>query len=135
MRRRERTGRLTAVVLGVAVLSSCGASEESAPAPVTVTPPGPNSTYDAEELAVYREAVRRVAAFEARHEAEALEVLSTGTSSIMSFQDNAAEVVLVRCVVMSEDDDPVVQEVVVERYENLTWRIGEFTTTEQPCDG
>lgn len=73
-------------------------------------------------------------------------VLSTRATSIASFQDNAAEIVLVRCTDQSDlgmtrhrervpavHREPVIQEVVVHRYENRTWAIGEFTTTGRPC--
>lgn len=75
-------------------------------------------------------------------------VLSTTATSIKSFQDNAAEVVLLRCTDQSDlgmtragqpvpatYDEPVAQDVVLIRYENLTWIIGEFTTTGEPCAG
>jgi len=71
-------------------------------------------------------------------------VLSTTAESIKSFQDNAAEVVLVRCTDQSDlgmtqdglpvpvlHDEPVVQRVVVRRSENHTWRIGQITTNRQ----
>ena len=71
--------------------------------------------------------------------------LSTTAECIKSFQDNAAEVVLVRCTDQSDlgmtkdglpvsavRDEPVVQRV-VRRSENHTWRIGQITTTDKSC--
>lgn len=102
---------------------------------------------------MYREAVRRLAELEARERnrtkaARPPVVLSTRAISVKSFQDNAAEVVLERCIDRPDaartrngvrrpaaHDEPVVQEVVVVRYENRTWRIGPFTTTDRPCEG
>ena len=73
-------------------------------------------------------------------------VLSTDVVSIESFQDNAAEVVLRRCTDQSDlgvtragvpvpavHEAPVIQEVAVYRYENLTWRIGTISNTDTPC--
>jgi hypothetical protein len=75
-------------------------------------------------------------------------VLGIRVTSIESYQDNAAEVVLERCIDRSDvgmtrdgvpvpavHDVPVVQRVVVNRYENRTWRIGAIETTDRPCDG
>ena len=75
-------------------------------------------------------------------------VLSTRVTSIKSYQDNAAEVVLERCTDQSDlgmteggvpvpavHDEPVLQRVVVHRYENRTWRIGAVETTGRPCSG
>jgi hypothetical protein len=137
---------------------------------------------------LFREAVRRVEAFEAanqpilaagtatpqakdfyqrrlrmwepsyqllqRYEREGIKVahrpvvLGTEPGSIKSFQDDAAEIVLRRCTdqsglgmtrngsaVPAEHEEPVIQEVVVVRYENRTWRIGSFTTTDERCSG
>lgn len=74
------------------------------------------------------------------------EVLSTEVASVKSFQDNAAEIVLRRCTDPSDlgvtrdgvplpaaHEAPVIQEVVVLRYENRTWRLGPLTTTDTPC--
>ena len=73
-------------------------------------------------------------------------VLSTRATSIKSFQDNAAEIVLSRCTDQSDlgttrngepvrpvHEEPVIQTVVVHRWENRTWRIGAITTTNTPC--
>jgi len=73
-------------------------------------------------------------------------VLSTTAESIKSFQDNAAEVVLIRCTDQSDlgmtkdglpvpavHDEPVVERVVVQRSENHIWRIGQITTTDERC--
>lgn len=75
-------------------------------------------------------------------------VLSTEAASVKDFQDDAAEVVLERCTDQSDlgmtqngsplpatYDEPVVQQVVVIRYENRTWRIASVTTTGKPCAG
>jgi len=75
-------------------------------------------------------------------------VIRTEPASIKSYQDNAAEVVLSRCTDQSDlgmtqdgallppvHEEPVIQEVVVHRYENRTWLIGTFTTTDRPCGG
>ncbi len=75
-------------------------------------------------------------------------VLSTEPASVKDFQDNAAEIVLRRCTdqsdlgmtqrgtpVPAEYDEPVIQEVVVSRSENGTWRIDASTTTGEPCSG
>lgn len=75
-------------------------------------------------------------------------VLSTGMAAIKSFQDNAAEVVLIRCTDQSDlgvtregvvlppvHEDPVIQEVVVNRYENRTWKIESIVTTDRLCAG
>ncbi len=73
-------------------------------------------------------------------------VLSTRATSIKSFQDNAAEIVLSRCTDQSNlgttrngepvrpvHEQPVVQTVLVHRWENRTWRIGPIATTKDPC--
>lgn len=89
-----------------------------------------------------------------RHERERIKVarrpvvLSTRVISVKSFQDNAAEVVLERCTDQSDlgvtrdgvpvpavHDEPVLQEVVVHRYENRTWLIGTVETAGRPCVG
>jgi len=75
-------------------------------------------------------------------------VVSTEPASIQSFQDNAADIVLRRCIDESDrevtrgghrvpwgHDEPVVQEVTVHQYENRTWEIGTFVTTDEPCLG
>jgi hypothetical protein len=75
-------------------------------------------------------------------------VLSTRVTSLESFQDNAAEVVLERCTDQSDvgmtrggvpvpavHDEPVLQRVVVHRYENRTWRVGAVETTGRLCSG
>ena len=177
---------LVAVGTTAVLLAGCGTAEPNA-TPASA-PSSPSPTYDAEELAVYREAVRRVEDFEARNQpilaagratrqakelyretlrdwessyaqlvanerdgiriARAPVVLGTEATSIQSFQDDAATVVLARCTDQSHlgttlageplpavHAEPVIQEVVVRRYENRTWRIGEFTTTDRPCTG
>ena len=73
-------------------------------------------------------------------------VLSSEPVFIQAFQDNAADVVVLRCTDQSDlgmtqdgtplpavHEQPVVQEVDVRRYENLVWRIGTFETTGSPC--
>lgn len=75
-------------------------------------------------------------------------ILATEAASIESFQDNAAEIVLRRCADQSTTratrdgllipiphEGPVVQNVVVYRYENSTWSIGKIETTDEPCEG
>ena len=110
--------------------------------PVT-TPaaPGDEGPYNREERALYREAVRRVEAHERRRfvregvpDARRPVVLSTEAGSIQSFQDDAAHILLRRCIDAAEHG-PVVQEVFVVRYENRTWRIRSFATTDEPCSG
>lgn len=180
------TALLAAVGITALLLAGCTAAGPDSTA--MPAPSSPSPSYDAEELAVYREAVRRVEDFEARNQpilaagratrkakelyretlrdwqssyaqlranerdgiriARAPVVLSTEATSIQSFQDDAATVVLARCTDQSDlgatrdgeplpavDEGPVIQEVVVRRYENRTWRIGEFTTTDRPCTG
>jgi hypothetical protein len=87
-----------------------------------------------------------------RHEREHVRVarapvvLSTEPASVLSFQDNAAHVVLTRCTDWSDlgitrdgerlpavDEQPVTQEVEIRRYEDLSWRIVRLTTTGRPC--
>ena len=75
-------------------------------------------------------------------------VLSTRAVSIKDFPDSAGEVILRRCrdqsdlgmtrrgvPVPAEYDEPVIQEVVVSRSENGTWRIDSSTETGEPCSG
>lgn len=103
----------------------------------------------------YRETVKDWRSHYARlrsHEKEGIQVarrpgmLGTEVASVKSFQDNAAEIVLRRCTDQSDlgmtrdgvplpaaHEAPVIQEVVVLRYENRTWRIGRLTTTDTPC--
>ncbi len=179
---------IVAVLTAVALLTGCGGSESPSPAVPTSAAPEEQRTYDEEERAVYREAVRRVDEFEARnqpilaagqatrqarefyrdtllrwrssyeqlqsYEREGIRVarrpgvISTRATSIKSFQDDAAEVVLRRCTDQSDlgmsragvplpavHAEPVIQEVVVYRAENRTWLIGPFTTTDKPCAG
>ena len=182
---RHRVALLAAVGITV-LLAGC---ETATPEPTSTSAPAATSpSYDDEELAVYREAVRRVEDFEARNQpilaagratrqakelyretlrdwrssyaelranqrdgiriARAPVVLGTEATSIQSFQDDAATVVLARCTDQSDlgttkdgaplpavHPEPVIQEVVVRRYENRTWRIGERTTTDRPCSG
>ena len=175
-----------AVITAVTAIAGCQGSEPAGSSVSTPTASERHTPYDEEELAVYREAVRRVDNFEARNqpilaagkatkEAKAFYqhtllkwrssfeqlqsyeeqgikiarrpvVLSTTATSIKSFQDNAAEVVLRRCTDQSHlqmtragvplpavHEEPVIQEVVVYRSENRTWRIGPFKTTDTPC--
>jgi len=183
------TGLLTAVVIAAAsMLAGCQAAEPAGSSVRTPAASEPSPTYDEEELAVFREAVRRVDRFEARNQpilaagkatqqakafyrdtllkwrssyeqlrsyeqegikiAHRPEVISTAPTSIKSFQDNAAEVVLRRCTDLSDlqmtragvllpavHEEPVIQEVVVYRSENRTWSIGPFKTTDTPCSG
>ncbi len=187
--RATATRRVVAgTTMAAALLGGCGGSPAPRPVePVQTTPEGQRS-YNREELAVFREAVRRVAAFESAnqrflaagratrrakvfyrdhllewqpdyeqlqtYEREGIRiahhprVLSTTATSIKSFQDNAAEVVLTRCTDQSDLGmtkagrpvpatyvEPVVQEVVVHRHENRTWFIGGITTTGATCTG
>jgi hypothetical protein len=73
-------------------------------------------------------------------------VISTEPYSIQSFQDGAADVVVLRCLDQSElgvtkngdplevvHGQPVLQKVDIRRYENRTWRIGTFETTDTSC--
>ena len=63
-------------------------------------------------------------------------MLRTRAVSVKSFQDDAAEIVLERCVEdPSGSAGPVLQQVTVHRRENRTWRIGEVTTTDEACSG
>jgi hypothetical protein len=75
-------------------------------------------------------------------------VLSTEPVSIKDFQDSAAEVVLRRCTDQSDlgvtrdgtplpptYDEPVIQKVVVIRFENRSWHIDSSTTTGERCSG
>lgn len=179
---------LAAAAAVTTVLVACQGSGQTSPVLPTSPATQSRTTYDEEELALFRQAVRRVAEFEARNQpilaagkltrhakqlyrstlrewqasyaqlqsherdgirvARAPVVLSTEATSIKSFQDDAAEVTLVRCTEQSElgvsqagvllpavHEEPVLQKVVVHRYENRTWRIGEFTTTSRPCSG
>lgn len=178
---------LTAALMSAATcVAGCQASEQPDPTVPTAPASEQNGTYNKDELAVYREAVRRVEGFEARnqpilaagkatrqarkfyrdtlfmwqlsweqlqrYELEGIRiarrpaVISTEATSIKSFQDNAAEVILSRCTDQSDlgmtragvplpavHDGPVIQVVVVNRYENRTWRLGPFETTDRPC--
>jgi hypothetical protein len=75
-------------------------------------------------------------------------VLSIEPTSIKDFPDSAGEVILRRCIDQSdlgmtrhgrplpaEHEEPVIQEVVVSRSENGTWRIDASSTTGEPCTG
>jgi hypothetical protein len=75
-------------------------------------------------------------------------VLSTEAASVKDFPDSAAEIILRRCTdrsdlgvtqhgtpVPAEHDEPVIQEVVVSRSENGTWRIDSSTVTDEACSG
>ena len=142
------TGRWAVAALVVPALlgTGCGGPDKE---PDGVAPEPPQE-YDAEERAIQREAIRWLG----EHERTGLRtarrpaVLSTRVVSLESYQDNAAEVVLERCVdrsaigttrggepVPTVRDGPVVQRVVVIRYENRTWRVGSIATTDRPCDG
>lgn len=134
---RLLAGTAAAAVLTLVACQAAGPPDEPGPTPVAPTADRP---YNREERALYREAVRRVEAFEQRRaEREGIPVarrpvvLSTEAGSIQSFQDDAAEIVLRRCVDEPDDGGPLVQEVDVVRYENRTWRIRSFTTTDEPC--
>lgn len=179
-------GSVMAAGAALLLLAACQGSERPSPTVPTAAATGPTRTYDEEELAVYRRAVRRVEDFEVENQrilaaGKATEearrfyqhrlrtwrssyallqsyerrgiriarrpvVISTTATSIKSFQDNAAEVVLARCTDQSDlgmtrngvplpaaHDEPVIQEVTVYRSENRTWTIGPFTTTDRPC--
>jgi hypothetical protein len=184
-RRRVGAAHLAAAVTSV-VLVACDGPEPSRPTdPVPAAPQDPPS-YDEEERAVYRQALRRVRAFEAANQ----EVLAVGrasprakrlyqdnlrswrpsyrllqanqrdgirvqhgpavlgvrATSIKSFQDNAAEVVLLRCIdrsavrmtrrgvpVPSVRSPPVAQQVVVYRSENRTWTIQYLPVGDRTC--
>lgn len=178
-----RTRLPAAGVIAAATLALAGCQDSAPPAPLTPTRAGP---FDAEQLALSREAVRRVARFEAglqpilaagkatvrarefyrehlrswqpgyaqlrAYERDEIRfarrpvVLRTRATSVKSFQDNAAEIVLVRCTDQSDlgatragvplpvaHEEPVVEVVVAYRYENRTWRLGPFETTDRPC--
>ena len=129
--------RVATLLLALVALPGCGGAAPPGGGDATV-PPTSVGPLTQEERALYREAVRRLA----EHD-PATVVHRTTLTSIKSFQDDAAEIVLSRCV-----DDPaaeeaagtpsprsVVQTVVVERHENRTWRIGPVTTTGEPCSG
>ena len=123
-----------AAVVGVALLPACRA-ESQAPDPAGASTPAATRSYTQEERALYREAVRRLARSEAGSP-RAPVVLRTRAVSVKSFQDDAAEIVLERCVeVRSGAAGPVLQQVTVHRRENRTWRIGDVTTTDEPCSG
>ena len=115
-------------VVAVTLLAGCQGSE--APAADHTPRPGPQSvpSLTEEERELYREAVRRLAAHETTRD---VVVLSTRATSVKSFQDDAAEIVIERCVDLGAA--PVIQTVTVERYENRTWRVGPVTTTDEPC--
>jgi hypothetical protein len=181
----EVAGRLVAAALVVsALMTGCRGPDPQTTSTASEAP----SPYDAEERALYREALRRLERFESRNArilaagratseakrfyrdhlrewqqsfsqlkgyeragiriADRPVVLGTRAASIESFQDNAAEVVLERCTDQSElgmtrdgvpvppvHDEPVIQQVVVHRYENRTWLIGAMDTTGRPCVG
>jgi hypothetical protein len=139
-------GRSTAAALVASVLlvPGCGAPDIE-PGGVAS---GASSPYDAEERAIRREAVRWLEEHEraTTRSARRPAVLSTRVTSIKSYQDNAAAAALERCVDQSDvgmarggvpvpgvHDEPVLQRVVVVRYENRTWRIGSIDTTDRPC--
>jgi len=177
-------GTMAAVVL----LAGCAGDEKPDEGGTTPVPSERSSPYTRDQRALYREAVRRVEAFEAanqpllaagratpqakrfymdhlrdwesayaqlqEYEAEGVRVerapivLGTEPVSVQDFQDNAAEIVIRRCTdqsdlgmtrqgapVSPQYDEPVVQEVVVERSENRTWHIASFETTGEPCAG
>jgi hypothetical protein len=117
------------------VLPGCGEAAPPDGSDATAPPSSVGPLTD-EERALYREALRRVA----EHD-PATVVHHTTLTSIKSFQDDAAEIVLSRCVddpaaeEVAPSPRPVVQTVVVERFENRTWRIGPVTTSGEPCAG
>jgi hypothetical protein len=127
--------RVGALLVAVMALPGC---VESAPPDRSEATASPSSVgpLTQEERALYREALRRVA----EHDPTTV-VHHTTLTSIKSFQDDAAEIVLSRCVDGSAVDEgavtpsppAVVQTVVVERFENRTWRIGPVTTTSERC--
>lgn len=179
---------VVAAIAAATLLAGCQRSEPPGRSGRTPAPPTQSASYNREERALYREALRRVEAFEARNQpllaagqatrqakelyqrslrewqssyallrsydrdgitvAHRPVVLNTQVVAIESFQDDAAEVTLARCTDQSDlgmtrdgeplpavHAEPVIQEVVVYRYENRTWRIGEFVTTDRPCAG
>jgi hypothetical protein len=131
---------LAGVTAAVLTLGACEPAGPPDDPVVTPAAPGADRPYTREERALFREAVRRVEASELRRAerkgtpvARRPVVLSTEAGSIKSFQDDAAEIVLRRCIDEPDAGAPVVQEVVVVRYENRTWRIRSSTTTDEPC--
>lgn len=80
--------------------------------------------------------------------ARAPKVLSSQATSVDLLAKGAADVNIVRCVDASDlggtikgeplpesTTEPVTQNVDVHKLPDGSWRIGEFETTEQPCDG
>ena len=154
-----RHGRSTVagVLAGTLVLAGCaGAPRPAEP----LRSPYRTGPWSAEERALAREAERRMAAYDAQRQGALLasyaerglvltgrpSVLATEVLSVRSFQDDAAEIVLRRCVDRAQvhvswrglraptlPTAPEAEVAVVERHENRTWRIGPVRSTGEPC--
>jgi hypothetical protein len=177
---------MVALMAALLLLTGCLQSAPQDTVPTRAVPSPGAGPWDQRDRAVYREAIRRLEGYEARHQrflaagkatqaakvfyqnrlrdwessferlqqyereairiARAPVVIRTEPVLIKAFQDGAADVVVLRCTDQSDlgvtkdgeplpavHEQPVIQEVDIRRYENLTWRIGTFETTDTPC--